>query len=82
MKKIKKNIFGIGLALAMIMGVGFGLVPQSVSAEGVGSGGNQILCYSASIECEKCDYIDCLTCKRRDKRRFQGESGLCTPTPD
>ena len=33
MKKIKKNLFGIGLALAMIMGIGFSFVPKSVNAE-------------------------------------------------
>jgi len=30
MKKIKENLFGIGLALAMIMGIGFGFLPQQV----------------------------------------------------
>jgi hypothetical protein len=39
MKKIKKNLFGIGLALAMIMGIGFSFIPQSVNAEpGQGEG--------------------------------------------
>ena len=33
MKKIKKSIFGIGLALAMIMGIGVGFSPQKVNAE-------------------------------------------------
>ncbi len=38
MKKIKKNILGIGLGLAMILGVGLGFVAQNVNAE---SGYNQ-----------------------------------------
>jgi hypothetical protein len=43
MKKIKKNLFGIGLALAMIMGVVFSFVPKNVNAE---QGGDKIYCYS------------------------------------
>ncbi len=52
MKKIKKNIFGIGLGLAIILGVGLSFAPISVFAEGGGGNGctgNQIPCYSASI---------------------------------
>ena len=45
MKKIKKNLFGIGLALAMIMGVVFGFMPKNVNAE-QGGGGDKIYCYS------------------------------------
>jgi hypothetical protein len=46
MKKIKKNLFGIGLALAMIMGVVFSFVPQQVKAE-QGGGDDFVWAYSA-----------------------------------
>jgi hypothetical protein len=46
MKKIKKNIFGIGLALAMIMGIGFSFVPQKSFAE-QGGGNTSWWCHSA-----------------------------------
>ncbi len=84
MKKIKKNLFGIGLGLAIILGVGLSFAPINVYAEGGSGGGcpeNQIPCYSASIASENCDYIDCLTCARRDNRRYQGVDGCCTPSP-
>ncbi len=60
MKKIKKNIFGIGLALAMILGVVFSFVPQSAEA-GI-FGGNKIACWSAGIPHDGYQYINCSNC--------------------
>jgi len=60
MKKIKKNIFGIGLGLAMVLGVGLGFVPQNVNA-GI-FGGNKVACWSAGIPNAGYQYINCTNC--------------------
>ena len=36
MKKVKKNLFSIGLAFSMILGVAFSFVPQEVEARDFG----------------------------------------------
>ena len=75
--KCRKKIVGLALA-ALSVGIVAGFIPSTVSAE---SGwGTQILCYSASHVQADHDYIDCLTCTRRDNREYEGESGHCYPS--
>jgi hypothetical protein len=76
MKKIKKNLFGIGLALAMIMGIGFSFVPQDVNAEAI-FGGGKIPCWS-SYDTGSGGFVFCATCADHDGTPTGG-SGKCKP---
>jgi len=78
MKKIKKNLFGIGLALAMIMGIVFGFMPKNVNAEAI-FGGGKIPCWSSYSAGNPGDgFVLCSTCSDHAGVPTGG-SGKCKP---
>ena len=56
MKKIKNNLFNLGITLSLILGIAFGLLPEKAKA----SEGVLLYCYAASAGQEQGAYFrDC-----------------------
>ncbi len=78
MKRIKKSLFGIGLGLAMIMGIGFGLMPDRAYSE---EPGGKITCWSAGNTSTNYNdfFCKCSTCTDIHYSIPSGGKGKCKP---
>ena len=84
MKTLKKNLFTIGLAFSMVLGVAFSFAPQdsaaqnsiSVGVQKISQGGDKITCWSAGGGWFE-GFVECSTCTRTSGKPSGGK-GLCT----
>jgi len=77
MKKLKNNWFSAGMALAMMWGIGLGMLPEKARA----NVGGKVYCYSASSGSNKgAGFYLCGPCDWVDDKVPMGNTLICTPS--